>query len=213
MASRGRIYMKRKQQTEKMVRYSLYTALILIFSLTPNIGYITIGPYITITTVPIIVSIIIIKEWTFEASVFSGVMFGIGSWIASFMFPGGLGILFQNPLLSVLPRIAAIITAFLIVKHIANNVSKNIITISIVTGALVAGLNSTYVFLSWNTITKSALESFIGLNAMDFIIKFVIVSSVGEFISTAIIVPMIAFKLRSNLEIKNIKESDNPIRK
>ena len=48
---------------------------------------------------------------------------------------------------------------------------------------------------------------------MDFIIKFVIVSSVGEFISTAIIVPMIAFKLRSNLEIKNIKESDNPIRK
>lgn len=83
---------------------STFVVIILLMSLIPQIGFVTILPGVSITLVhiPTLIAVFILRP---KSGLIVSVMFGIGSLIASFMYAATpFDIAFRNPLVSVLPR-------------------------------------------------------------------------------------------------------------
>lgn len=106
--------MKNKKVFE-MVLFSTFSAIVLILTLVPNIGYIRVGvASITIIHIPVLIGIMFLG---LGYSLSLGLVFGLSSLIAAFMYassPGDLA--FQNPIISVLPRIVFALIAFYVVR-------------------------------------------------------------------------------------------------
>lgn len=108
--------MKKRTRTSgvfNLVLFSIFSALILLLGLIPQIGYIRLGPVaITIVHIPVLIGIMVLPFWH---SVGLGFIFGISSLIASFIYATSpIDLAFQNPLISVLPRVIFAIFAYLV---------------------------------------------------------------------------------------------------
>ena len=93
----------RDKRIFKMTITSLFIALIAILALVPNIGFIPFGPYsITMVFIPVLVGALLFKT---RMGVVLAIVFGICSLIVAFIRPSGpVDVVFQNPLVSILPR-------------------------------------------------------------------------------------------------------------
>lgn len=95
---------------KKMTYLAFSVAMLLLFTFTPFLGYIQIN-VVSITLIPsivMIISIIFIKimKWpALIAGIISGLLLGLSSLMASFVFAGSFDVLFQNPLFSIGPRL------------------------------------------------------------------------------------------------------------
>ena len=96
----------RNPAVEKIVIYAVIIAIIAVMTFVPQVGYITIGPnIISITTLHIAV---LLFAWIFgwKAGVVAGLAFGFFSMLKAIVMPVTVGDpAFQNPLISVLPRV------------------------------------------------------------------------------------------------------------
>ena len=105
------------KKTFDLVLFSTFASIILFLALIPNIGYITIIPGIasvTIIHIPVLIGIMFLP---FYYSLGLGVVFGLSSFIASFIYAQSLfDYAFQNPIISFFPRIIFALVAFFIVK-------------------------------------------------------------------------------------------------
>lgn len=93
----------RNKKVYEIAVISIFVALVVAFAMIPQVGYITIG-VIALTTVHIPVLI----GGTFggrKVAYALALTFGLSSLWYSFIAPAGINIAFQNPLVSVLPRI------------------------------------------------------------------------------------------------------------
>lgn len=104
---------KKENQLFSMVLFTIFSAIILLMSLVPNIGFIMVGPIaITIVHIPVLIGIMVLP---IAYSIGLGLVFGLGSLLASYLYASQLGDLaFQNPLISVLPRVLFAVFAFFI---------------------------------------------------------------------------------------------------
>ena len=98
-----------------MVLFSTFSAIILILTLVPNIGYIRVGvASITIVHIPVLIGIMFLG---LGYSLSLGLVFGLSSLIAAFMYASSpADLAFQNPIISVLPRIVFALVAFYIIR-------------------------------------------------------------------------------------------------
>ena len=94
-----------------LVLTAVFAAIILMLTLIPNLGFIRIGIVaITILHIPVLIAVFILP---FFYSLFIGFTFGIASLVAAFMYgTTPLDIAFQNPVVSVLPRILFVEIAY-----------------------------------------------------------------------------------------------------
>lgn len=98
-----------------LVIASILTAIILVLSLVPNAGFIHVGVVsITIVHIPVLIGVLLLP---LAYAIFLGLVFGFGSMIASFIYASNpIDLAFQNPLVSVLPRILFALAAFFILR-------------------------------------------------------------------------------------------------
>ncbi len=104
----------KKQSVYDLTLTSVFVAIILVMSLIPQIGFITILPGVSVTLVhiPVLIGIFLLPR---NNAIILGLFFGIGSWIASFMYGNTvLDLAFRNPLISVVPRILFAVAAYYI---------------------------------------------------------------------------------------------------
>lgn len=95
----------RNNKVAKITLYAMIIAIIALMTFVPQVGYITIGSSISITTIHIVV---IIAAWAFGIGegVVAGLFFGIFSMIRAMVAPSSpADIDFINPFISVLPRL------------------------------------------------------------------------------------------------------------
>lgn len=104
---------KKQNQVFYMVLFSIFSAIIILLTLIPNIGYILVPPIsITIIHIPVLIGIMVLP---FVYSIGLGLVFGLSSLVASFIHgKTPLDLLFQNPLISVLPRVLFAVLAFFV---------------------------------------------------------------------------------------------------
>lgn len=97
--------MNKKNKTFRMVLLGMLTAIIIIQTTIPFLGYIPMGPLsLTIIQVTVIIAAIVLG--TMEGAIVGGI-WGIITFIRAFVAPTSIiaPIIFTNPLVSVLPRI------------------------------------------------------------------------------------------------------------
>ncbi len=115
--------MKNKQKLTRLVICALFSALIVVMTFTP-LGYIPVGAGISITTIhiPTILGAAILGRKEGSAL---GAIWGILCVIKAFMEPIPANVPFQNPLISVLPRImVGLITATVLILLLKTKLKK-----------------------------------------------------------------------------------------
>jgi uncharacterized membrane protein len=103
-------------KTQELILVSLFSAIILILAMVPNVGLITFGAVsITIIHIPVLIGAMTLKR---VSSVFVlGLLFGLGSLFAALTRGSTpIDLAFINPLISVIPRILFALIAFYIFK-------------------------------------------------------------------------------------------------
>lgn len=105
------------KKTFDLVLFSTFASIILLLALIPNIGYITIIPGIasvTIIHIPVLIGIMFLPLYY---SLGLGFVFGLSSFIASFIYAKEpIDFAFQNPIISIIPRILFALFAYFIIK-------------------------------------------------------------------------------------------------
>lgn len=104
---------KSRHSIFNLVLFSIIAAVIILLGLIPKLGFIQIGPIsITICHIPVLIGVMLLP---LMYSVGLGLTFGLSSLIASFIYAKTPGdIVFQNPLVSILPRIIFSLCTFFI---------------------------------------------------------------------------------------------------
>ena len=108
----------KRNSTVRLTITAIFTAILILQTIVPNIGYIHIFPGLpAITTVPLTVAIYGALMGTRAGFIF-GLFWGITRFIAAYTMPSDMVslLLFQNPLISILPRVLAGITPGIIVN-------------------------------------------------------------------------------------------------
>lgn len=178
--------MKKKEKLVRLVMCALFSAMIVVMTFTPYLGYITVGP-IEITTLHIVV--------IFAATAL-GVKYGAvvgGVWgITCILRALQLGFIpFQNPMVSLVPRIIVGIMAGLIFMLLSKTKCPKPIS---------AGISAFVGTLTNTTLVLSTLKLFGGFEVLfgegaktiDMIIKTLIgTNGVIEMVSAIIIVPIL----------------------
>ena len=183
--------MKKKQKLVRLVMCALFSALIVVMTFAPNLGYITIIPnLISITTLHIVVILgAAILGPSYGA--FLGTVWGTLCLIKAFMEPILINLPFQNPLVSVLPRILVGLVAGLIVKALLKTKLPRAISIGIAsaagtltnTGLVVLTLwltDGLGVYLNGSAATlKNIYTALIGLNGIaELIVAILLIPAV-----------------------------------
>lgn len=106
-----------KKKILNLTLFSTFSSFILLLGLIPNLGYITFIPgipSIQIISIPVLIGIMFLP---LGYSIGLGFMFGLSSFIASFLYAKTVfDYAFQNPLISILPRVLFAVAAFFIYK-------------------------------------------------------------------------------------------------
>ncbi len=180
--------MKKKSSLINLILVALFSAIVIVFTLVPNLGYISTGP-IEITTLHIVVII---------ASLFLGVKYGAvvgGVWgitciVRAFVLGAGSEIFkpFLNPMVSLVPRILVGLVAALIFCALKKTKLNDIFSATI--AAAVGTLTNTVLVLSALYIFGMGNQSFFDL--FNTIITTIIsLNGSIELISAIIIVPLV----------------------
>ena len=94
-----------QKRIRSMTLLAIIIALEIAMAFIPNVGYIVIPPIaLTLMLVPVTIVCVV---FNFFYGFVAGLVFGITSLIQAFLQPVGLNILFQNPLVSIVPRAIA----------------------------------------------------------------------------------------------------------
>src|SRR5690554_505242 len=133
------------QRVKDLTLTSMFSAIVLIMSLVPFLGYIPIVPgtvAAVIIHIPVIIAVFILPT---RNSLLVGLVFGLGSLAVSFIRPETpLDYVFRNPLVSVLPRVLfTLASAYLARFMLRLNRLKNgtLVIFSMVTVVTVFGIS------------------------------------------------------------------------
>ncbi len=176
-------------KTKELTVNAVFLAIILLMVFVPNLGFITLGPLsATIIHIPVL---IVAFAYGKKSALIAGTAFGVGSWYASLTRGGVADLVFQNPLVSVLPRILfALIAVYLF------TVLKKQIKDERLSTAIAAGLST----LIHTLLVIGAIYLFADFNSLGFtggfsgylnIIKVIILTGgILEIILAAMLVPL-----------------------
>ncbi len=175
----------------KLTLASVFAALIIVFTVVPNLGYISTGA-VEITTLHIVTILGAVFLGQKYGAVLGGI-WGITCFVRAFTNP--LWILFTNPLISVLPRILVGLVAASLFKALKKTKLSNILCVSI--SAAAATLTNTVLVLSAMYIFGGMIESYAKFFEMFRTIITTIISLNGtiELAAAILLVPLLYLPL------------------
>lgn len=181
--------------TKVLVTQSLIISIIIIMSIIPNIGYISIGiANITLIHIPVIIIAGSSKNYRMPLS--AGLAFGITSWLNAIFRPTTLvSVMFQNPLVSILPRVIFALFAFYLfnlLRKISFFNKNEIVVCSI--SSIIATLFHTILVIIFLFISDT---NSIFNESLIILLKSIILSNgIFEVIMSVLIAPPIVLVLR-----------------
>ncbi len=194
--------MKKRSQTYYIVLYAIYAALIFVARILDQLmtsGILPINFAVMTLSVAFAVAFI---EPSLKNGFIAGTIFGISSFVVSFIFGNTLIFGFANPLISIFPRMIVGIALFLVfrlvylaLKKLFPRFTKGIYP-AIAVACVVAAFVNTAIVLSMIWVFKT-------LDGMEVLYAIFVTNAIPELIVPAIIVPPIVFGVRRGLRIKD----------
>lgn len=191
----------RRKETARLTITAVFVALLLLQTFVPNIGYIRIIPALpAITTIPLTIAIYSSLMGS-KAGLGFGLFWGITRLFVAYTQPGDIVslLIFQNPVISLVPSIIAGWLPGLIVKVIKRK------DIGFIFAGLVASLTNTFLVILLTSLffmnNATVLTSHLGNNTGSNTLFIILVAALGlngilEAIFTGIITPIVAIPLR-----------------
>ena len=191
----------RRKETARLTITAVFVALLLLQTFVPNIGYIRIVPALpAITTIPLTIAIYSSLMGS-KAGLGFGLFWGITRLFVAYTQPGDIVslLIFQNPVISLVPSIIAGWLPGLIVKVIKRK------DIGFIFAGLVASLANTFLVILLTSLffmnNATVLTSHLGNNTGSNTLFIILVAALGlngilEAIFTGIVTPIVAIPLR-----------------
>lgn len=181
--------MNKKKKLARLTVTALFTALIIVMTVTPYFGYIQYGGVIEITTIHIAVIFAACVLGPAKGAFIGGV-WGVSCLLRAFTNTALYG-LFLNPLISVAPRIIVGLVAGLIFKAFSRHNAKKVISLTVTAAA--GTLTNTVLVLSAISVFGGTLNTYGDLLELVKSVFAVILSLNGglELAAAVIIVPIL----------------------
>lgn len=186
-------------QTRRLALIGIFTAIIIIMSVTPWLGFLQIGP-IQGTTLHIPVIILAIVEGPVVGGIL-GFMFGAISMIKAFTTPTPFSFMFMNPIIAILPRILIGVLTGLLFDALKRKegIKKFSIGISSAIGSLVNTvfvLGLVYIIYAQRYLeTVNKVKGEANTSALKLIAATAVTNGIGEMILAVLISTPIALAL------------------
>lgn len=183
-----------------MVITAIFTALLLLEIFIPNLGNIHLFPGLpAITTIPLTVAVFANLQ-SYQSSFWFGALWGLLSLLMAYLAPGDLVtvILFQNPLIAVLPRALAGLSAGIIAK-------KSGYIYQFLSGALASLMNTglvillASVFYQNNSTLLNHLKAGPSASLFIILISSLALNGILELIFSAVLTPLLVTPLKQIL--------------
>lgn len=188
----------RNVNVRKMTIISVLSAISIMLSMIPFVGYIQIGP-IAITTMYIPVIIGAIMEGPMAGAVI-GFIFGGSSLIRVLTIPTVTSFAFMNPLVSILPRILIGVIAYY-VYELVMKITKNVHISGLIAGAMGAITNTVgvlgMIYVLYGPEYAVALEQSASA-AKTLILTIALTNGIPEAIGGALVVSAVAVMLKKS---------------
>lgn len=210
--------MKNIKLIKQLVFDALFLALIFVFSYTPYLGYITVGP-LSFTTIHILVLIGAIL-FGYKRGALYGLFFGISSLVVALQYPGTLNYFSLNPFISILPRVLFGLISGAIFDLLRKTVSKKVfITLIFPLSGIFTLLHTILFFVAFyifgvkdvfGITTALGLGSLVEtLNGtygglMAFIGAYMSIGCVCEILGAALIVPSVYLAVNKKFKIGEV---------
>lgn len=190
----------RKTETTRLTITAIFVAILLLQTLVPNIGYIRLLPALpTITTIPLTVALYSCLMGS-KAGVGFGIFWGLTRLFLAYTQPGDMVslILFQNPIISLVPSIIAGWLPGLIVKLMKGE------KISFLVAGVTASLTNTFLVIGLSSLLfmnhAASLMKYLGNTSNSQSLFLVLVAALGmngivEASFTGLLTPMIGLPL------------------
>lgn len=190
----------RKTETTRLTITAIFVAILLLQTLVPNIGYIRLLPALpTITTIPLTVALYSCLMGS-KAGVGFGIFWGLTRLFLAYTQPGDMVslILFQNPIISLVPSIIAGWLPGLIVKPMKGE------KISFLVAGVTASLTNTFLVIGLSSLLfmnhAASLMKYLGNTSNSQSLFLVLVAALGmngivEASFTGLLTPMIGLPL------------------
>lgn len=190
----------RKTETTRLTITAIFVAILLLQTLVPNIGYIRLLPALpTITTIPLTVALYSCLMGS-KAGVGFGIFWGLTRLFVAYTQPGDMVslILFQNPIISLVPSIIAGWLPGLIVKLMKGE------KISFLVAGVTASLTNTFLVIGLSSLLfmnhDASLMKYLGNTSNSQSLFLVLVAALGmngivEASFTGLLTPVIGLPL------------------
>lgn len=185
------------KKTKELAFGSMIMAIILLMALVPNLGYLQINVAVTITLIHIPV---LIGAMTFRdrnLAIIAGTTFGVSSWFVAMTRPTALtDVVFQNPIVSILPRILFALLAYYLYKVLSEKLKKD--DLAKIISIVIATLFHTVLVL---TLLYIFGQSYFEDGLIKLLVGVISVNGWIEIAVAAIIVPPIIKVLQKAIQI------------
>jgi len=186
----------RDKKVLEMTTTAMFAAIVLVMTFVPFMGFIVIGPVaITIIHIPVLIGGLFGGK---RVAIALGLTFGIGSLFRSLMTPDGLNIFFQNPLVSVLPRLLFGIALWYLYVLFNRLIKNKLISIAVTFGLstvlhTVFTLTALYLF----AFQSQLFQDFFGdMNVINFIWAIAGFNGIIEVLIAIFIATPIAWRIK-----------------
>ncbi|AKG67552.1 ECF transporter S component [Lactobacillus helveticus] len=199
----------RREETRRMTITAVFAAILIMQTFLPNIGYVRIIPVlpVAITTIPMTIAIYGTLMGT-KAGLGFGLFWGITRLIVAYTQPGDMVslMLFQNPVISVVPSVLAGFFPGLITKAMGKT---NYAKLGYIFSGAVTSLTNTIMVILLTSIffmhDPASLVHYLGNYSSSAPLILILITALGangviEAIFTALVVPVIVTPL--NLVLK-----------
>lgn len=197
-----------RQKTLNLTVSAVFVAILLLEAFIPNVGYITILPGLpAITTIPLTVAVFASLRGPKVGAAF-GLVWGLTSLLRAYAAPNGLVtiLLFQNPLIALLPRVTAGWAAGLAGQLADKWESRKPLAYAL-SGLLASAVNTLMVILLSDLVYFShpqklalALGAKSGQSLLVILFTALAVNGILEAVFSGLITPLITAPLKKRLK-------------
>lgn len=195
----SKVLLRKKVDVKRMTIISLLSAISIMLSMIPQVGYIQIGP-LAITTMCIPVMIGGIMEGPI-AGIIIGFIFGLTSMLRAITMPTPpVGFVLMNPLVSVLPRLFIGVVAYYSFK-LSMKLIKNTYVSGCIAGALASITNTVgvlgMIYVIYAAEYTNALGKSVG-TAKTLLIGVATTNGIAEALGGALVVSAVVSTLKKS---------------
>ena len=189
---------KQLLETRTITLIGIMTAVIIVMSVVPFLGYIPLG-FIDATILHVPVIIVAIVEGPVAGGIL-GFMFGMTSFIKAFVTPNATAFIFMNPIVSVIPRILIGVLTGYVFLALRGNKNKAVNKLAITISAAIGSLTNSFLVLGliYLIYAKGFLEATkaeANVSAIKAIGAIFLTSGMGEMIASMLIATPICYVL------------------